>query len=332
MKMAKNKIEDTFTYKFSKKKFDKGALFIPDNLMYEVIAGSQAYGVQNEDSDYDIVGVFMDRHVDLFPQNYGFVLGFDTVTSNRFEQTEYKGEKNRIIHKDREVEGEWRSLTKFFNLAASGSPNLLEILFVRKQCVKYIHPAFGPIRDNAHKFISMKSFHAFKGYMYSQFHRMSNRVEKGVSDNPKRQWMFDEFGYDVKMAYHILRLMDLLDQMLEGGQQVQLDLMRNKEECKRMRAGQLYSWEDFQAKTQERFDFLDSKVREGKIDLPKEPRYDELRNILNSSIEEWYGTDTGQVVREREYVSVDELVEQLNRIEKGVEFLKTPNGFGLGAG
>lgn len=323
--MAKNKIEDTFTARFAKK-FNEHEMIIKDNLMYEIIGGSRAYGVETQDSDYDIICVFMDKHSDLYPQNYGWVIGFDEQTG-RLEHKELKGETNRIDHKGRDVEAEWRSLTKFFSQAClKGSPPQIETLFVRQQCVKYIHPAFRPIKDNASKFISMKCFHSFKGYMYSQFHKMARRVAVGKSDNPKRQWMFDEFGYDVKMGYHIIRLMDYLDQMLEGV--TQIDLMRNNDECKRMRAGQLYSWEDFQNKVQERFDFLDNKVRDGINTIPQRPRIDELRNILNSSIEEWYGTGTGQEVKRREYVSVDDLTEQLNRIEAGIGSINsTPKFF-----
>ena len=85
-----NKIEDTFTHMFAEAKFNENELFIRDNLLYEIIAGSHAYGVQNEDSDYDIVSIFMDKHSDLYPQQYGYVMGFDTETG-RFENKELKG-------------------------------------------------------------------------------------------------------------------------------------------------------------------------------------------------------------------------------------------------
>lgn len=327
--MAKNKIEDTFTYAFAKDRFNKDEMFIVDNLMYEVIAGSYAYGVHNEDSDYDIVSIFMDKHSDLYPQNYGYVMGFDTEMG-RFQNKECKGENQRLFHKDKEVEGEWRALTRFAYLAAvKGSPNSVEALFVRKQCIKYIHPAFQIIKDNASKFISMRSFHAFRGYMHSQFERIRKNVDRGKTDNPKRQYMLEEYGYDVKMSYHILRLMDLLDQMLEG--ETVLDLMRNKDECKRMRNGQWGSWEDFQEKCTKKLTYLEEKA--GDCKLPNKPRTDEVRIILNNAIEEWYGSEQGQVVKNREYISADEIHEQLKRIEIGISNIP-PNNivFGLGAG
>jgi uncharacterized protein len=289
-------------------------MVVVDNLMYEVIAGSYAYGVNNAESDYDIVSIFMDKHSDLYPQNYGYVLGFDTEIG-RFQNKECKGVNQRLIHKDMEVEGEWRSLTRFAYLATvKGSPNVLESLFVRKQCIKYIHPAFQIIKDNASKFISMRSFHAFRGYMHSQFERIRKNVARGKTDNPNRQYMLDQYGYDVKMSYHILRLMDILDQMLEGN--TVLDLMRNKDECKRMRNGQWGSWEEFQVKCNAKLTYLEQKA--GDCKLPQKPRTDEIRIILNSSIEEWYGSSEGQTVRNREYISVDEIREQLNRIESGM--------------
>ena len=321
--MAGNKKEDTFTKMFVDKKFKKDDMFIYDNLMYEIIAGSFAYGVNNADSDYDIVSIFMDRHCDLYPQNYGYVLGFDT-DMNPYINKEFKGENNRIFdNKGVEVEGEWRALTRFFYLAAiKGSPNLIESLFVRKQSVKYVHPAFYHIKDNAPKMISMRTFHAFKGYMHSQFHRIKANVDRGKTDNPKRQYMLDEYGYDVKMSYHILRLMDILNQMLEGN--TQLDLMNNKNECKAMRNGEWGTWDDFCKFTTERFNILDTKA--GDCKLPSRPRTEELRNILNSTIEEWYGTDEGQIVKQREFVDANDVYAKLSDIEA---LVKLGNGMDL---
>ena len=324
--MAKNKVDDTFTHMFAPQ-FNENEKFIEENLLYEIIAGSFAYGVNNEESDYDIVSIFMDKHSDLYPQNYGMVLGFDTETG-RFQNKELKGPANRIIHKGVEVEAEWRALTRFFYLAATkGSPNLVETLFVRKQCIKYIHPAFQIVKDNASKFVSMRSFHAFKGYMHSQFHRIKANVDRGVTDNPKRQWMLNEYGYDVKMSYHILRLIDILDQMLAG--ETHLDLMRNKDECKRMRNGDWGSWEDFQKFTTEKLNILDNRAKNGDCKLPQQPRHAELRNILNSSIEEWYGSPDGNTVSNRQYVSADDVFEMLKKIDNNTQ---PSNGYGLGAG
>jgi len=44
--MAKNNIDDTFTHKFVEK-FNDNEKFIEENLLYEIIAGSFAYGVNN---------------------------------------------------------------------------------------------------------------------------------------------------------------------------------------------------------------------------------------------------------------------------------------------
>jgi hypothetical protein len=313
--MAKNDVNDTFTKKFADAKFNENEKFIVDNLMYEIIAGSRAYGVENEDSDYDVVAIFMNKHSDLYPQNYGFIMGFDTETG-KFDNKECKGVGNRLMHKGVDLEAEWRSLTNFAYLAAmKGSPNIVESLFVRQQNIKYIHPAFVPIKDNAPKFITMKSFHAFNGYMHSQFHRVKANVDRGITDNPKRQWMLEKYGYDVKMSYHIVRLIDILMQMLDG--ETHIDLMRNKEACKAMRNGDWGSWDDFQKYTTEKFAFLDLKA--GDCKLPVRPRTTEVRNIINSSIESWYGSNEGQHVQNREYISADDIKAQLDRIENSIK-------------
>jgi len=85
-----------YTEQFIKKnKFSENDLFIKDNLLLETIMGSHAYGCANETSDFDIIGIFMDRHQDLFPQKYGLILGFDNLS--RFEHKELKEKKRRLF-------------------------------------------------------------------------------------------------------------------------------------------------------------------------------------------------------------------------------------------
>jgi len=91
-------------------KFDTNSMFIKDNLLLECLMGSQAYGTNNEDSDYDVVGVFMDRQQDLYPQQYGMILGFDN--QNRFESKELKNEKKIVLENGKDCEAECLSMRR----------------------------------------------------------------------------------------------------------------------------------------------------------------------------------------------------------------------------
>jgi hypothetical protein len=83
-----------YTDKF-KEKLGANDQWIVDNLLMEVTVGSVAYGTETLESDIDVFGIVMDQHKCLYPQNYGYIMGFDNIPS--FKSKDLKGEKNRII-------------------------------------------------------------------------------------------------------------------------------------------------------------------------------------------------------------------------------------------
>jgi predicted nucleotidyltransferase len=305
-----------FTDLFAEKRFTADEQWMVDNLVMECVMGSQAYGTNQADSDFDVVAVVMDKHQALYPQSYGYVLGFDKSVPT-FDNVEYKGERNRLLLENgRDVEGVWHSLTNFFHLAGvHGSPNLLEVLFVRRPLVKYGHNVAWMMRDNRKLFLSMKSFSALKGYLNSQVKRVVKEAarwaKEGKCDNSKRRALYERDGYDTKMSYHPLRLGDLLHQMLTQGD---LDLMRNKEECKRMRSGDWGTLQDFERIMNERMQMLERLAMESSNPLPQKPNTEALRKLLQECVEEWYGSEDQMVRQGTEYVSakdVKEMFEQL---------------------
>jgi uncharacterized protein len=291
-------------------KFKEDEVFIKDNLVLETMMGSHAYGCNNENSDYDIVAFFMDRHIDLFPQSYGKILGFDTL--NPIGYKECKGEKERIVvpDKNKPCEGEWQSLTKFFKQAGlGGSPLMIETLFARRNFVTYGHNIGWMLRDNRRLFLSARTFHAFKGYSIGQLDRIGRGFKNQKSDNLSRQIFIEKFGYDVKMAYHLLRLLDEIDQMLTTND---IDLQRNNTECLCMRAGEWGSFEKLESYCASKLLGLEGLLVKGVV--PTEPQSAKLHQLLNNCIEQFYGTHDN--VKGTEYVSAKEIKEQLDRIEK----------------
>ena len=303
-----------YTDLFVKERFQPNEIWLRENLLMECIMGSQAYGLATPESDVDIVAIVMPKEDHLFPQRYGFIPGFDDVPN--FESKEVKGEKNRIVLTDSthsDVEGEWNSLVRFFYLAGiKGSPNLIEVLFVRRPLVTFSTDIGWKLRDNRQKFLSMRTFHAFKGYAYQQVARMRRCVERGKAETPKRQEYLDKFGYDIKMGYHPLRLLDQLNQLLDEGT---IDLMRNKEECKAMRKGEWGDWKTFDRVVSERLEALEKKSLATNA-IPPKPRLGELKVLLGECIEDWYGSELGMQKQSTEYVSVKDLMERLDKMEK----------------
>lgn len=100
----------------------------------------------------------------------------------------------------------------------------------------------------------------------------------------KRQKIIDEFGYDVKFAYHVVRLLYEVEQLLLEGD---MDLMRHKEQLKAIRRGE-WSLEDVR-------DFFDTKEKQlEKVYLqsilPTEPNVAGIRQLLMDCLEHHDGS------------------------------------------
>ena len=283
-------------------KFQKHEQWLVDNLMLETIVGSHAYGCQNDKSDYDITAIVLPRHEHLYPQNYGFILGYDNLPD--FRRKELKGKKTMIG--DKPFEAEWVSLVEFFvHAGLKGSPNLIECLFVRRELVTVGTKMGWYLRDNRRLFLSMKTFHAFKGYANGQMHRIRQRNP----ETDERKAIIEKYGYDTKMAYHTLRLLDQLDQILTVGD---IDLMRNKEECKLMRAGEWGDFDRFDKEFQKRMDSVEELSR--RCSLPPQPQEGALKKLLMEILEEHYSTDKSVEQQHKEYISLDDVDKKFQAI------------------
>jgi len=323
-------LNKTYTAQFVKERFQEQEHWMLDNLVLECVMGSHAYGCQTGTSDYDVLGLVMDQHKSLYPQSYGYVMNFDPLPT--FRNKEVKGEGKRImLDNGKECEGAWHSLTDFFTLVENGSPALTEVLFVRQNLVTYRTKVADMLRDNRKLFLSMKMFHSFKGYTFQQLSRLRNGVkrwnEEHKCDNSKRQVFFEKYGYDVKMAYHCLRLLDLVDQLLKVGD---LDLMRNKEECKAIRAGEWGDWTKFSTFVDTRLVELESYALNNVVAVPNRPQHEPLHNLLVSCLEEWYGSEKTMQKQNTEYVSAKMVWDRLDRLEAS---MRNPHaGFVSGGG
>ena len=79
------------------------------------------------------------------------------------------------------------------------------------------------MRENRRIFLHKGAWHKFKGYAYSQLHKMEI---KSPQEGSRRAELVAEHGFDSKFAYHTVRLLDEVEQILMGGD---IDLQRDKE-------------------------------------------------------------------------------------------------------
>lgn len=268
--------------------------WIIENIQYETIMGSSAYGVSNNDSDIDIYGFTIPPKGIVFPHTQGYIQGFGKQAPNFrvFQQ-------HHIKENDKEYDFAIYNIVDYFSLCMDNNPNMIDSLFTRDQSVVHKTKIGQMVKDNRHLFLHKGSWHRFKGYAYSQMKKISSRNATG-----KRAKLVEQFGYDVKFAYHCVRLLDECQQILMEGD---IDLMRNNDQLKEIRNGG-WSFEQLQ----DYFDRTEKSLEELYVssDLQKYPDEDRIKQLLIDCLEEFYGEITN-----------DEL-QQANRLESAIQDIK----------
>lgn len=299
-----------------------------NNVQYEVMMGSTAYGVSDNMSDIDIYGFSMPPKTILFPYHYGYLYGFGN-SPEAFNQFQ----KHHIMDTGTGSEYDMSiyNIVKFFHLCMENNPNMVDALFVPTRCVLHSTAIGNHVRDNRHMFLSKRVWHKFKGYAFSQLNKMRNKhalefvnmcrkydlgmyadlktLLHGIpKDDPdydnvigkmcslvgkieqdgKRSKRLDtiwKHGYDTKFGYHVVRLLDECEQILESGD---LDLTRAREQMKAVRRG---DWS-----IDKITDFFDVRMKSleeiyGQTTaVPYEPPVEHIKTLLMECIEMHYGS------------------------------------------
>jgi predicted nucleotidyltransferase len=260
-----------------KKKLIDPPNYVVSNTQYLVMMGSIAYGVSGDASDIDIYGFTIPSREILFPHLYGYIKGFGTEPQG-FDQFQ----KHHVIDEQENKEYDFSiySIVKFFDLVMSNNPNLVDALFVPQRCVIHSTQIGNLVRDNRKMFLHKGCWHKFKGYAYSQKNKMK---VKNPQVGSKRFDNIQEFGFDVKFAYHIVRLMLEVEQILTTGD---LDLECNSEVLKSIRRGE---WTMEQIC--EYFDQKEVNLEDvyDKSTLPYEPDENKIKELLIHCLEIHYG-------------------------------------------
>lgn len=108
----------------------------------------------------------------------------------------------------------------------------------------------------------------------------------------KRVEIIEKYGFDVKFAYHVVRLLNEVEQILT---REDMDLEENREQLKAIRRGewtkeQIVEYFNDKEKQLEQV-YTDSKLRWG----PDEER---IKKLLTECLEEYYGTLDGCISAE----------------------------------
>lgn len=257
--------------------------WLSSNIHYETQMGSVAYGVSSDTSDMDIYGFCIPRKDMVFPHLAGKIEGFGRHKS-RFEQWQehHVVDATAMNGHGRSHDFAIFSIVKYFSLAMDNNPNMVDSLFTPRVCVLHSTAIGEMVRENRRMFLHKGAWHKYKGYAYSQLHKMTTKDPQG-----KRKEVRDQFGFDVKFAYHVVRLLDEAEQILEHGD---IDIQRAKEHLKAIRRGDVPE-ADIRRWASEKELQLEKLYSESK--LQHSPDEEKIKALLLNCLEHHYGTLAG---------------------------------------
>lgn len=125
-------------------------------LLFVVVTGSHAYGLNTELSDIDMKFVYAED-VEFY---LGLIKSQDSMPIDGNDVFGYE-------------------LKKFLNLCVAENPTALEVLFSEERSILYCHDLFKPVIEYRHNFLSKNSYNTFINYAQTQIDK-AKRLTKDV--------------------------------------------------------------------------------------------------------------------------------------------------------
>lgn len=238
----------------------------------------------------------------VFPHLAGVVPGFGHQ-GERFEQ--WSEHHIQDASSGKEYDFTVYSIVKYFQLLMENNPNITDSLFVPRRCVLHTTAVGDMVRENRKIFLHKGSYHKFRGYFFAQLHKIRTKTN---SSNPKRAESIEKHQYDVKFAYHVVRLGLECEQILLTHD---LNLERDREVYKSIRRGE-WSLEKLEEWAAEKEKHLEEAYTNST--LPHSPDEEAIKKLLMQCLEHHYGTLADAVRRE---VTTHDLITDIeNLLEK----------------
>ncbi len=141
-------------------------------ILLEALSGSHAYGTNIPTSDIDIRGVFIMERDDYFGLEY-----IDQVNDETNDTTYYE-------------------IGRFVELLLTNNPNILELLNIPEDCLKYKNPIMDLIEQK--DFISKLCSNSFSGYATQQIRKARGLNKKIVNPIAKEKKTPIDFCYIIE--------------------------------------------------------------------------------------------------------------------------------------
>jgi predicted nucleotidyltransferase len=261
--------------------------WLPDNVQYETVMGSVAYGVSSDTSDVDVYGWAIPPKDDIFPHLRGEVPGFGKPHPQFAQfQEHHVRDPDALGGHGRTYDLTIFGIVKFFQLAMENNPNVIDSLFTPATCVLHATRVGTLVRENRGLFLHRGAWPKFKGYAYAQLHKLAIKRPTG-----KRAELVAAHGFDTKFAYHVVRLLGEVEQILLEGD---IDLQRDNERLKAIRRGE---WTEDRLRQWAADKEADLERAYAASTLPATPDEEKIKALLLTCLEEHYGSLAGCIVQ-----------------------------------
>jgi len=336
--------------KLMKKQLINPPAHMKSNVHYEVLMGSVAYGCSNDTSDMDIYGFSIPYKDMIFPHLTGYIYGFgkQPIRFEQFqihhimdkeEGKEYdlnihsiikyfqlcmQNNPNMIdslfvprrcilhstqigehVRENRKLflhKGAWHRF-KGYAYSQLNKMQSKKILPFIKECEKH---KIDPLTFNA-KEVDDKYPLSEVNYVIKLFLELTNGGKQKLT---KRLPDIIKHGYDVKFAYHVVRLLNEVEQIMT---EHDLDLERNREQLKSIRRG------DWNKETIVQYFEDKEKSLEDlytKCDLQHSPDENKIKKLLLECLEMHFGNLS-------KVISIDGSIETyITQLENIIEHMK----------
>jgi uncharacterized protein len=171
------------------------------------------------------------------------------------------------VVKEDELDITLYSLKKFVGLVLKSNPNVLGTLWLKPEHYLVSTRAWHEVLNERAIFSSLHAYDAFTGYGHAQLKKMAATQRYEGYMGQKRRELVDRFGYDVKNAAHLIRLMRMCAEFLADGE-LRVFREHDADELVRIKRGE---WTVREVETEaERLFALASELRD-KSELPRYP-------------------------------------------------------------
>lgn len=251
-------------------------------LLFSCEYGSRAMGMHTEDSDHDVMSVYLE------PREY--ITGLSTWHA-KHQSTAEDGKRSTAADTDTTVYG----LKHWATLAAKGNPTAMTPLFANTHWETVVHPWPGSdseeylarnlglrILKQFPLFISKDAGRQYFGYAKGQRDALLGLRNKKTN----RPELIHKHGYDTKFAYHALRTLVQGTELMETGW-VTLPITSHTEgspmwhaanTLRSIRAGEV-SKDEFMELFIEAEEWM--QYRMDNTDLPEHADYDSINSLLH---------------------------------------------------